>query len=413
MTTFKKNLQYYKFSAYGFLKNLRFFDAFFILFLIEKELSFTQIGILYALREISINIFEIPSGMLADTFGRKRALILSFLAYIISFICFYVSAHFGIFVIAFILYGIGDAFRSGTHKGMIMDYLKQHDLSEQKITYYGHTRAWSQRGSAISSLIAALIIFTRGNYDSVFIFSTIPYFLNLLLILTYPKELDHCISHPKGKRQALRETFSSFFASMKNITVLKLINTSALHTAYMRSIKDYIQPLMLHVALLIPLVWNISRNQQNGLTIGILYFLIYIITSWASQRAGHFSSKWKNSIVTATLVLGFISGIFCGFFFQQAWWILALFAFVMIYIIENVRKPILTGYVADQVPGELLTSVISAQSLIKTIMTAGISFFIGFFADIFGIGWSLFMVSGLLLLGTLILYLLSLRKTAH
>ncbi|MCD6355439.1 MAG: hypothetical protein J7L95_07815 [Prolixibacteraceae bacterium] len=35
------------------MKNARFFDAFLILFLIEKGLNFTQIGILYATRQIT------------------------------------------------------------------------------------------------------------------------------------------------------------------------------------------------------------------------------------------------------------------------------------------------------------------------------------------------------------------------
>ncbi len=73
-----KDRQYFKFCIYGFLKNLRFFDAFFILFLVEKGLPYTQIGILYAVREIFINIFEIPSGIIADTYGRKNSLIGSF-----------------------------------------------------------------------------------------------------------------------------------------------------------------------------------------------------------------------------------------------------------------------------------------------------------------------------------------------
>ena len=66
-----KNKQYYKFSAYGFLKNLRFFDAFFILFLLEKNLTYTQIGLLYLIREVFINLLEVPSGIIADTFGEK------------------------------------------------------------------------------------------------------------------------------------------------------------------------------------------------------------------------------------------------------------------------------------------------------------------------------------------------------
>ena len=64
--------QYIKFCAYGFLRNLRFFDAFFLLFLLSKGISFTEIGILYATREIVINVFEIPSGIFAFPRGAKR-----------------------------------------------------------------------------------------------------------------------------------------------------------------------------------------------------------------------------------------------------------------------------------------------------------------------------------------------------
>ena len=86
---FNKDLQYYKFCIYGFLKNLRFFEPFLILFFLEKGLSFFQIGTLYAIREITINILEIPTGIVADSLGRRRTMIFSFIAYIISFIIFY------------------------------------------------------------------------------------------------------------------------------------------------------------------------------------------------------------------------------------------------------------------------------------------------------------------------------------
>ena len=39
---FRKDLQYYKFCLYGFLKNLRFFEAFLILFFLEGGLSFFE-----------------------------------------------------------------------------------------------------------------------------------------------------------------------------------------------------------------------------------------------------------------------------------------------------------------------------------------------------------------------------------
>lgn len=410
MATFKKNLQYYKFSAYGFLRNLRFFDAFFILFLVSQGLSYTQIGVLYAVREISINILEIPSGMLADTFGRRRTLIISFISYIASFMIFYFSHNFFFFFLAFILFGAGDAFRSGTHKGLIMNYLKLQGWSDLKIAYYGHTRSWSQRGAALSSLIAGLIIFSGGNYQNIFLFSTLPYILNMLLIISYPKELDKIKPLSNTKRQAIRTTFVSFFTVMKDIRVIKLISHSALHSAYLKAVKDYIQPLMIQVAILLPLLQHIERDQQNGLSIGVFYFLIYLITSFASRSASKAEENNRKNIVSLTLMIGFIAGILSGLLYQQGFHILALISFVMIYIIENIRKPILTGYVADSVPAEVLSSVLSAQSLIKTVMTAGIALLFGVFADWLGIGWALCIVSAILIGGMLLLGLFSLIK---
>ena len=187
---FNKDLQYYKFCLYGFLKNLRLFDAFILLFFLETGLSFLQIGTIYTVREIFVNILEIPSGIVADALGRRRAMIFSFIAYIISFVIFYFATHYFLFVIAIFFYAFGDAFRTGTHKAMIFEYLKIKNWEDQKVYYYGHTRSASQIGSAISSLIAATIVFYTGTFRVIFIFSVIPYFLDLLLMISYPKELD-------------------------------------------------------------------------------------------------------------------------------------------------------------------------------------------------------------------------------
>ncbi len=118
---FQKNRQYIQFCLYGFLKNLRFYDAFLLLFFLENGLSFSQIGVLYAAREIIINITEIPSGIIADVYGRKKSLVAAFGIYILSFIVFYFSTNFYFLLVAMLLTGAADAFRSGTHKGMIMD----------------------------------------------------------------------------------------------------------------------------------------------------------------------------------------------------------------------------------------------------------------------------------------------------
>ena len=385
-----KEKQYYKFSLYGFLKNLRFFEAFFILFLSHKGLSYTQIGVLYAVREIFINVFELPSGIIADTYGRKKALITSFVAYIISFYIFFLAVDFWWFLIAFIAYGVGDAFRSGSHKAMIMAYLKLNDWEDQKKNYYGHTRSWSQKGSAVSSLIAGIIVFYGGTYQNIFLYSIVPYLLNLLLILSYPNEIDQI--KPKKQKKKIALTFKSFLVIFKQAKVLKIIGSSAVHSAYLKSIKDYIQLLMLNVILILPLLMDVAFTKRNGLFIGVFYFLIFLLNSKASKWA----SKIKGSntkIANITLLLGLSFGLISGLFFESNYWVLSLLAFIGVYLMENLRKPVLTADVSDHVPNEILASVLSAQSLLKTILTAIFSIAFGVLADRFNIGVALMILS--------------------
>lgn len=397
-----KDRQYIKFSMYGFLKNLRFFDAFFILFLMEKGVSFTQIGILYAIREVVTNLFELPSGLIADSFGRKKALAFSFILYISSFILFYLLQSFWLFLIAFMLYGLAEAFRSGTHKGMIMDYLKLQNRENQAANYYGHTRSWSQLGSALSALLAGVIVLYQGSYESIFLYSIVPYVLNLTLILSYPTALDRspepCI---KSKRERMGSAIRMLIELLKKPRVLKIIYSSAAHSAYLRAVKDYIQLLMVNVAILFPILAHVEVEKKNGIFIGIMYFLIFLASSWASKFSWNLAGRSHLNLSHLTLLAGFLFGVFSGMAFQLELWIFSLLAFALIYIMENIRKPLLTGALAHEVPKSILTSVISAQSLLRTIITTLLALIFGLLADHFGIGISLLSISFLLVISGL------------
>ena len=78
----------WRFCLYGFLKNQRYFEPFLILILLDRGLSFTVIGALVAVREVTTNLLEVLSGALADTWGRRRSMVASFAAYVASFLLF-------------------------------------------------------------------------------------------------------------------------------------------------------------------------------------------------------------------------------------------------------------------------------------------------------------------------------------
>ncbi|MBN1112873.1 MAG: MFS transporter [Bacteroidales bacterium] len=401
MTPITRNTQYFKFCAYGFLKNLRFFEAFLILFLIEKGMSFTNIGILYAIKEIVINMLEIPSGIIADSYGRKSSLVGSFIFYIISFVLFFFANNFIVLALAFVLYGVGDAFRSGTHKGMIMDYLKLNGWTNQKINYYGHTRSWSQIGTAVSALFAGVLVFYSGAYNYIFVFSIVPYLINIVNVASYPTVLD--FSEQTKKRGDFVQTFKDFIATIRNKKVLKLINSSALHTAYLGAVKDYIQPLMVSVIIMIPLFTGVDQVKKSGLFVGVFYFVIYMLTSGMSKLSGSIEYKSKRNLAFITLLIGFGAGVISGLLYLNSYLIFATIAFVAIFMFENLRKPILTGYVADNVDNSILTSVISAQSQLKTVITAILALLFGLLADYIGIGGAMVAISATLFVASIVI----------
>ena len=102
----KRDSQILKFSMYGFLKNLRFFEPYLIIYLLSFDISLFQIGILYSIREIITYIFEIPSGIIADQYGKKSELMMCFVFYIISFVFFFIGTKYSIIIIAMIFFGL-------------------------------------------------------------------------------------------------------------------------------------------------------------------------------------------------------------------------------------------------------------------------------------------------------------------
>jgi MFS family permease len=397
-----KNLQYYKFCLYGFLKNLRFFDAFFILFFLEKDLSYTEIGLLYSIREITLAITEIPSGVIADMFGRRKTLIVAFFFYILSFVVFFLSDQFLFFAAAMLLFAFGDAFRTGVHKAMIYDYLVINHQPKLKVTYYGHTRSWSQTGTAISALIAGIIVFYSGRYDIIFLASGIPYLLDMINIWSYPKYLD-------GKNASISLTLISnrfvtvlkaFVFSFRNLYFLRLLTNSNMNSGLYSAMKDYIQPLLKMLALSAPVLLYLSDDKKIALITGITYFITYLITAVLSRNSGRFVKFFKTDTVPMNLtVLGtLITGILTGIAFSMGYYILAIVGFIVILSIENLRKPIGVAMVSDLTKDEAMATVLSASSQFKSIIAAIIAPLLGWLADLTNPGTGIMITSLILIL---------------
>ena len=400
-----KDKQFYKFSAYGFLKNLRFFDPYIILFFLEMGINYAQIGILFSMREIFINLMELPTGIVADSYGKRRSMIFSFISYIISFFIFYFFPNFWIYIIAMLFFSLGEAFRTGTHKAMILTYLEIKGIKDQKVNYYGHTRSASQFGSAISSLIAMVLVFFNKSYKVVFLASVIPYVIELFLMISYPKELDGEIRlKSKGFWKELfisfKETTLKFFRIIRNYETLKVLLTSSVFSGLYKGAKDYIQPMIKSYALSIPILLTITSKQRVTVIIGIIYFFIYLMTSYASRKSGKFAKRFENieKGVNLTYVLGVLLLLLSGILLLFKLYVFSIVVFISIYLLENLRKPLNVGLISDKIKTEILATGLSGESQLKTIFTALFSFLMGMFTQLLGLDFAIILITLIALL---------------
>ena len=165
-----------------------------------------------------------------------------------------------------VLFGIGESFRSGTHKALILEYLRLNDMLDLKVAYYGRTRAASQMGSAFNSLIAAGLLFFTGNYKTMFLAATIPYVIDLINLATYPKILDGELS--QFDRHAFwgqaKGTLKSFVEIFKDRRAMRSILNSASFTALFKTTKDYLQPILESLALVSQFCYSWMMSSAVG-----------------------------------------------------------------------------------------------------------------------------------------------------
>ena len=366
-----------RFSLYGFLKNQRYFEPFIILFFLQQGLSFTQIGFLIAFRELAINIMEIPSGALADLFGRRRSMILSFVSYIISFAVFGFSRVYWHFFIAMFYFAVGEAFRTGTHKAMIFTWLRMEGRLGEKTKVYGYTRSWSKIGSAVSTVLAVIFVLLTNNYSYVFFFAIIPYTAALVNFMTYPAELEGKTAEKSSIRDVVLHIRECIHTAMVVKRLRRLIVESMSFEGVYKAVADYLQPIVKNMALLLPIFIAWGETRRSAVLIGIVYVILYLVSAIASRNShrltGYAGGEEQGSRLLWNVVfiiyIALIPLLFFGYYY------LAVIGFIILALLQNFWRPALISRFdayATEAQGATVLSIESQAKSVSTMIVAPI-----------------------------------------
>ena len=128
-----------------------------VLFFQEHGLSLTQVMFLQAIYSLSVAVFEIPSGYIADLFGRKNTIVISTVFSFIGYLIFSFYGGFFAFAIAEVLIGIGGSLMSGSDSALLYDTLLETDNKEAYTKIEGRNYAIGNFSEATAGILGGFL----------------------------------------------------------------------------------------------------------------------------------------------------------------------------------------------------------------------------------------------------------------
>jgi MFS family permease len=151
--------------------------AIYTLYFSLRGMSVFAISLLLTWWSIAAMAAEVPTGALADSWSRRKMLVLAPLIKALCFVTWYFAdGGFYLLALGFLLWAIGSAFRSGTSEALLYDTLVHHGKADDYEQILGKRKFYVSIGGAISTISGGFVASYR--IDWAILFSVAPLLLS-------------------------------------------------------------------------------------------------------------------------------------------------------------------------------------------------------------------------------------------
>ena len=347
-----------------------------------RFLDFKQIGILTAVKLISSNLFEVPTGVFADVVGRKTSIVISFFLYSLVMFGFANISVFWMFIALDILKALSNAFFSGSLEALVYDSLKENNEESDYDKVIANMESVAWVGLFISAIAGGYMYYYW--FRSPYIIQGILYFVAAIVALglVEPK-----IDSQKYKlSEAIKFNFVGFKELFANVKISQIsIIFITVGAGY------FIASEML----------GISQAREYGMDsrgVGFLFGAGYLVSAVASQ----FYPKLRKWLGAKKLLLITIGILLISFLLAK--WVGVIIGSALIIgrissstTFRNTRSSIVNGLISSK----SRATTISTLVLLSQLPMALLAYFMGDYIDKHSPN-SLAWILGLVMIGILI-----------
>lgn len=354
-----------------------------VLFYESNGLSLKEIFLLKSVYSIVLVTLDIPTGYLADAWGRRNCLLTGCIISLGGFICYSFSSTFGAFFIAELLLGVGQSLVSGADSALLYDTMLHYKREDEYLKYEGKVTMIGNFSEAFAGIIGGLLATSSLR---------LPFYCQAgIAFIGIPASLalhefnvkTHLTNPLRNIWEIIRYSLITNKSLCYDILFSGVIGAATLTMAW------FVQPVLMHINLptgLFGVVWTILN-----LTVGIAA----LYSDALNTRLG------ENR--TYTLILICITGGYLAVSFCLNY--LSLGLFFLFYIIRGFATPILKGYINRQTFSEMRATVLSIRNFIIRLIFASMAPFLGWLNDAFSLALAL-QVSALIIFVPGLLFLI-------
>ncbi|RJQ34152.1 MFS transporter [Candidatus Parcubacteria bacterium] len=378
-----------KFYLASFLKNQTYFVPIIVLFFQDLGLSYSQIFWIFTIGSIFSFVLEIPTGIFADLYGKRRSIIISKFLIFVSFILFGFSFDFLSLLLANIIYELGKSFRSGTETAYVYGYLSQTKGSPNYILVKANQKFYARISESIGTALGGFIAYKFG-FNFAFFIAAIPALINFIQTFSWSK-LEECgQAEKKFLKDNIKFAKDSIKESFLKSELRKIILNTALFSAAVLSLDKFIQPYMKDVGVHLQYF-------------GVIYSGFLLLLAFLAKYAANLEEKFGAvKIINYISLISFVPIILIGLGLSSFWGI-GLFFFVM--MVENIRSPISNALFHDYVSSKNRATMGSIMELFQSAIALMVLPIIGHAADLYSMNTAIIFISIIVLISSLLFWL--------
>lgn len=350
----------------------------------EWDLSKAQLGLMSTVFFLSYALMQIPTGFLADRYGRVRVLVIGFIFFGLATFVTGLAPTFGIFLLMRLLTGFGE----GTYYG------SQYGISSNTIDpkYRGFASAIINSGMAVGISLgfigSSYLAFDLGkSWNFVFYLFAIPTIITAILIGVFVKDKPLKKQSSEGKEEVKGE--------VKEKIPLKVLFTR-------NHILTYILMFCSLYGFFGMLTWLPYFLQTTRGLEGTETGIISSLVPWASVPGallfGYISDKIKNK-KALVVALAFGGGLIQFMIpYVESYSLLIVGLIIYGFIGKLALDPVLIAFVADITPSSMYSKGYAFFNFAGMLSSIVAPYVTGYLADVTGSLAVGFYLSGILLL---------------